>query len=184
MDKANAETKTPIERRDHLNEKIKKLRQEISELKSTRDNLNEKVKTLKQQRRRCTHRNQSLHRRNKSVQRKNRRAKKENSPNKPPWTPKRIRWYRMEDPNHAAWHKRGENTNRKRQTTRNSTKHLQENWPAHQENHRNTEKAWTAWNKCRCRTSGVNGNSRKKPRNPRENDNQNKRIKRNQSRSR
>ena len=50
MDKANAETKTPIERRDHLNEKIKKLRQEISELKSTRDNLNEKVKTLKQQR--------------------------------------------------------------------------------------------------------------------------------------
>jgi len=50
IDKANAETKTPIERRDRLNEKFKKLRQEINELQSTRDNLNEKVKTLKQQR--------------------------------------------------------------------------------------------------------------------------------------
>ena len=50
IDKANDETKTPIERRDRLNEKFKKLRQEINELKSTRDNLNEKVKTLKQQR--------------------------------------------------------------------------------------------------------------------------------------
>jgi uncharacterized coiled-coil DUF342 family protein len=50
IDKANAETKTPIERRDRLNEKFKKLRQEINELQSTRDNLNAKVKTLKQQR--------------------------------------------------------------------------------------------------------------------------------------
>jgi uncharacterized coiled-coil DUF342 family protein len=50
IDKANAETKPQIERRDHLNEKFKKIRQEVNELKVTRDNLNEKVQTLKQQR--------------------------------------------------------------------------------------------------------------------------------------
>jgi uncharacterized coiled-coil DUF342 family protein len=50
INKANAETKTYIERRDKLNGKFKKLRQEINELKIERDNLNENVKTLKQQR--------------------------------------------------------------------------------------------------------------------------------------
>lgn len=50
IDKANVETKPHIERRDRLNEKFKKLRHEINELKITRDNLNEKVRTLKQQR--------------------------------------------------------------------------------------------------------------------------------------
>ena len=47
---ANAETKVHVEKRDELNEEIKKLRQEIHELKNERNNLNEKVKTLKQQR--------------------------------------------------------------------------------------------------------------------------------------
>jgi uncharacterized coiled-coil DUF342 family protein len=50
IDKANAETRQHIERRDHLNEKFRKICQEINELKITRDNLNEKVQTLKQQR--------------------------------------------------------------------------------------------------------------------------------------
>jgi len=50
VNKANAETKTYIEKRDELNEQFKKLRQEIYELKSERNRLNEKVKTLKQQR--------------------------------------------------------------------------------------------------------------------------------------
>jgi uncharacterized coiled-coil DUF342 family protein len=48
--KANATTKTHIEKRDKLNEQCKKLRREIHELKSERNRLNEKVKTLKQQR--------------------------------------------------------------------------------------------------------------------------------------
>jgi len=48
--KANAETKTHIEKRDRLNEQFKKLRQQIYELKEERNCLNEKVKTLKQQR--------------------------------------------------------------------------------------------------------------------------------------
>jgi uncharacterized coiled-coil DUF342 family protein len=48
--KANAATKTHIERRDMLNEQFKKLRREIHELKSERNRLNEKAKTLKQQR--------------------------------------------------------------------------------------------------------------------------------------
>jgi uncharacterized coiled-coil DUF342 family protein len=47
---AGADTKGQVEKRDKLNEKFKKLRQEIRELKNERDNLNEKVKTLKQQR--------------------------------------------------------------------------------------------------------------------------------------
>lgn len=47
---ANADTKGQVEKRDKLNEKFKKLRQEIREFKNERDNLNEKVKTLKQQR--------------------------------------------------------------------------------------------------------------------------------------
>lgn len=47
---ANADTKGQVEKRDKLNEKFKKLRQEIHEFKNERDNLNEKVKTLKQQR--------------------------------------------------------------------------------------------------------------------------------------
>jgi uncharacterized coiled-coil DUF342 family protein len=50
IDKANAETKPHIERRDRLNEKFKKLRQEMNEIKITRDNLNQKVRTLKQRR--------------------------------------------------------------------------------------------------------------------------------------
>ena len=50
INKANAETKPHIEKRDKLNEKFKKLRQEINELKIQRDHLNENVKTLKQQR--------------------------------------------------------------------------------------------------------------------------------------
>jgi uncharacterized coiled-coil DUF342 family protein len=50
VNKANAETKTHIEKRDKLNEQFKKLRQETHELKNERDSLNEKVKTLKQQR--------------------------------------------------------------------------------------------------------------------------------------
>jgi uncharacterized coiled-coil DUF342 family protein len=48
--KANAETKPHIEKRDKLNAQFKKLRQEIFELKNARNRLNEKVKTLKQQR--------------------------------------------------------------------------------------------------------------------------------------
>ena len=48
--KANAETKTHIEKRDRLNEQFKKLRQQIYELKEERNCLNEKVKILKQQR--------------------------------------------------------------------------------------------------------------------------------------
>jgi len=47
---ANADTKGHVEKRDKLNEKTKKLRQEIHEFKNERDNLNEKVKNLKQQR--------------------------------------------------------------------------------------------------------------------------------------
>jgi uncharacterized coiled-coil DUF342 family protein len=48
--KANAETKTYVEKRDKLNEQNKKIRQEIYALKDERNQLNEKVKTLKQQR--------------------------------------------------------------------------------------------------------------------------------------
>ena len=50
VNNANADTKGQVEKRDKLNEKFKKLRQEIREFKNERDNLNEKVKTLKQQR--------------------------------------------------------------------------------------------------------------------------------------
>ena len=50
IDKANAETRQYIEKRDNLNEKFRKICQEINELKITRDNLNERVQTLKQQR--------------------------------------------------------------------------------------------------------------------------------------
>ena len=50
VNNANADTKGHVEKRDKLNEKFKKLRQEIREFKNERDNLNEKVKTLKQQR--------------------------------------------------------------------------------------------------------------------------------------
>jgi uncharacterized coiled-coil DUF342 family protein len=49
-DKANANTKAYVERRDKLNVQFKKLRQEIFELKNERNSLNEKVQTLKQQR--------------------------------------------------------------------------------------------------------------------------------------
>lgn len=47
---AGADTKGHVEKRDKLNEKFKKMRQEIREFKTERDSLNEKVKTLKQQR--------------------------------------------------------------------------------------------------------------------------------------
>ncbi len=50
VNNANADTKGHVEKRDKLNEKFKKLRQEIREFKNERDNLNQKVKTLKQQR--------------------------------------------------------------------------------------------------------------------------------------
>lgn len=48
--KANANTKAYVEKRNKLNAQFKKLRQEIYELKNERNCLNEKVKTLKQQR--------------------------------------------------------------------------------------------------------------------------------------
>ena len=44
------ETKKRIEKRDKLNEQVKRLRQEIRELKNERNSLNEKVRTMKQQR--------------------------------------------------------------------------------------------------------------------------------------
>jgi uncharacterized coiled-coil DUF342 family protein len=47
VDSVIAGTKGHVEKRDKLNEKFKKLRQEIRELKSERDDLNSKVKTLK-----------------------------------------------------------------------------------------------------------------------------------------
>ena len=50
VNNAGVDTKGHVEKRDKLNEKFKKLRQEINELKTERDNLNDKVKTLKQQR--------------------------------------------------------------------------------------------------------------------------------------
>ena len=50
VNKATAETKIHIEKRDKLNEQFKKLRREIYELENERDNLNEKVKNLKKQR--------------------------------------------------------------------------------------------------------------------------------------
>jgi uncharacterized coiled-coil DUF342 family protein len=50
VNKASAEIKMHIEKRDALNEQCKKLRQEIYELRNDRDRLNEKVKALKQQR--------------------------------------------------------------------------------------------------------------------------------------
>lgn len=46
----DAETRAHIEKRDNLNEQVKKLRNEIRELKNERDKQNENVKTLKQQR--------------------------------------------------------------------------------------------------------------------------------------
>jgi len=48
--KANAETKTYVEKRDKLNEQFRKIRQEIYALKDERNQLNDAVKTLKQQR--------------------------------------------------------------------------------------------------------------------------------------
>ncbi len=48
--KANAETKTYVEKRDQLNEQFRKIRQEIYALTDERNQLNAKVKTLKQQR--------------------------------------------------------------------------------------------------------------------------------------
>ncbi len=50
INKANAETKIHIEKRDKLNEQFRKLRQEVYELKNERNRLNETVKNLKQQR--------------------------------------------------------------------------------------------------------------------------------------
>jgi uncharacterized coiled-coil DUF342 family protein len=50
LGKADIEVKSHIEKRDKLNEEFKKLRNEITPLKTERDSLNEKVKTLKQQR--------------------------------------------------------------------------------------------------------------------------------------
>jgi len=50
LGKADIEVKSNIEKRDKLNEQFKKLRNEITPLKTERDSLNEKVKTLKQQR--------------------------------------------------------------------------------------------------------------------------------------
>jgi uncharacterized coiled-coil DUF342 family protein len=47
---ASSDTKGQVEKRDKLNDKFKKMRQEIREFKTERDKLNEKVKTLKQQR--------------------------------------------------------------------------------------------------------------------------------------
>ena len=48
--KANAETKTYVEKRDKLNEQFRQIRQEIYALTDERNTLNEKVKTLKLQR--------------------------------------------------------------------------------------------------------------------------------------
>jgi len=48
--KANAETKMYVEKRDKLNEQFRKIRQEIYSLTDERNHLNEKVKTLKLQR--------------------------------------------------------------------------------------------------------------------------------------
>lgn len=50
INKANAEMKAHIEKRDKLNEQFKKYRNEIHVLENERNSLNEKVKTLKQQR--------------------------------------------------------------------------------------------------------------------------------------
>jgi uncharacterized coiled-coil DUF342 family protein len=50
LGKADIEVKSNIEKRDKLNEQFKKLRNEITPLKTERDSLNGKVKTLKQQR--------------------------------------------------------------------------------------------------------------------------------------
>jgi uncharacterized coiled-coil DUF342 family protein len=50
LNKANAEIKIHIGKRDALNEQFKNLRQEVYELKNQRDGLNTKVKTLKHQR--------------------------------------------------------------------------------------------------------------------------------------
>ena len=50
LNKASAETKTTIEKRDKLNEQFKKLRMETQELRNERNKLNEKVQSLKQQR--------------------------------------------------------------------------------------------------------------------------------------
>ena len=47
VDSVIAGTRGYVEKRDKLNEKFKKLRQEIHEFKSERDDLNLKVKTLK-----------------------------------------------------------------------------------------------------------------------------------------
>ena len=48
--KADAEAKKQVERRDQLNEQTKKLNLEIREIKKQRDDINQKVQTLKQQR--------------------------------------------------------------------------------------------------------------------------------------
>ena len=50
IDRAEAETRKHVEKRDELNERFKNLRKEIRELEAERDRLNEKVHTLKSQR--------------------------------------------------------------------------------------------------------------------------------------
>ncbi len=60
INKAKAETKMHIEKRDKLNEQFKKHCNEIHALENERDSLNEKVKTLKQQRGAARARNLSI----------------------------------------------------------------------------------------------------------------------------
>jgi len=60
INKANAETKVHIEKRDKLNEQFKKQRNDIHALENERNSLNEKVKTLKQQRETARARNRTI----------------------------------------------------------------------------------------------------------------------------
>ena len=60
INKANAETKVHIEKRDKLNEQFKKHRNDIRALENERNSLNEKVKTLKQQRETARARNGTI----------------------------------------------------------------------------------------------------------------------------
>jgi len=60
INKANAETKVHIEKRDKLNEQFKKQRNDIHALENERNSLNEKVKTLKQQRDTARARNRTI----------------------------------------------------------------------------------------------------------------------------
>lgn len=50
VNKADAEAKKQVERRDQLNEQTRKINLEIRDIKKQRDEINQKVKTLKQQR--------------------------------------------------------------------------------------------------------------------------------------